>query len=130
MKTFEYGLLALGVSIVSSLCSAFITWFFVLRSTTYQSNVAALEKKKEQLEELNAKDDDDKATAKKKKKLRNDIKALTQTIAQLSLKGNIISTVFFIVFGRLAHSSFAGLVCAKITFEPCQFLARMTCAGI
>lgn len=130
MKTIYNGLLALGMSFLSAACGTFINWLFVLRTQTFQTNKAALEKKQEQLDELNAKDDDDKTVAKRKKRLMADIKLHSQNISALSMRGNLVSALFFIIFNRLARNSFNGLVCARIPFVPWDLLCKISHAGV
>lgn len=130
MKIIYNGLLALGMSFFSAICGTFINWFFVLRTTEFKNNKVLLEKKQEQLEELKSKDDDDDKTRKRKKKLMNDIKEYSQIISKISMRGNLVSAIFFIVFSRLARTTFNGLVCLRIPFLPWGLISGISHSGI
>lgn len=118
------------MSLFSAICGTFINWLFVLRTSSFQNNKVALEKCQKQLDELNTKDDDDKTIAKRKKRLMNDVKVYTQNISSISMKGNLVSAIFFIIFNRLAKSTFNGLVCIRIPFHPWGLVAGISHAGI
>lgn len=130
MKIIYNGLLALGMSLFSAICGIFINWVFVLRTSAFQNNKVALEKCQKQLDELNSKDDDDKTIGKRKKRLLNDIKVYSQNISSISMKGNLFSAIFFFIFSRLARSTFDGLVCVRIPFQPWGLISGIAHAGI
>ncbi|OHT16826.1 transmembrane and coiled-coil domain-containing protein 1-like protein [Tritrichomonas foetus] len=130
MKTIFYGLSVLSISFLVSSIKAFINWFFILRNPNFKLQSSQLEKKKQQLQELEEQSNDDKATQKKVKRLKNDIKAHSQAISQLSMKYQIISQISLFVIGRILNSNFRGIVCTKLPFEPFSILTRMVHSGI
>ena len=132
MELFIGFLSALGCSLFASVANSFVSWLLLFRSASFRAAAANLEKKREALAELKERDEDkvDKTTTKRIKRLESDISSLSMELSRKSAVFNIVSAVMLFGMNQVFRSGFAGIVVAKIPFEPFGLFTRLTHSGI